>query len=184
MSLNSSRLSGIYAPIGSYLCNSNDEHGCSCADINVLEWGKTIHMNDEIELTGTELWEYCSERKAFCFHCKHKVINPDENISLDRMICSRFIWRDNNRELGMGDFSGGLGDLVYFHDDRFNGSVDLFKAWLKGEVEKGHPVQLVFSLEKPFICSIDFSNHVKYYGFENTFASYSFMGQKKTIRIG
>ena len=182
MSLNYN-LSGMSAPVGSYLCNSLGEGGL-CSDIYIPVQGKILHMNDKIDLLGNELWSYCPDRKAFYFHCDNKVLNKDEDVSYDRMLCSRFIWKSNNRNLGIGEFSGGYGDLVYFHDDSFNGSVEAFSNWLRMESGKGFPIQLLFSLEKPFLCTVDFSNHVKYYGFENTSIIYNSFGNKKEIQIG
>lgn len=182
MSLNM-QMPGIHTPIGSFLCNYIDE-GSWCSDIYVPEWGKALHMNDRINLTGDELWMYCSERKAFYFHCKYKFLNQDEYVSYDHMLSNRLLWVPDNRKLSDGDFSGGLGDLIYIHDDSFNGSIDSFKRWLREESENGSPIQILFSLEKPFILSVDFTNHAKYYGFENTFIETNFLGRKETIRIG
>ena len=178
------KITGIAAPIGSFLCNYIENNESLCSDIHVPIWGKIMHMNDCINLTGNEDWGYCPERKAFYFHCKGKVINQDEDVSFDHMICSRYIWVPNNRNLGFGDFSGGLGDIVFFHENSFHGSIDLFVTWLKQESEKGFPIQLAFSLEKPFICSVDFTNHAKYYGFENTSVIYDYFGVKKQIQLG
>ena len=180
----SNQLTGVHAPIGSYLCNSIQKSESFCGNVLVPRLGKMLYMNDSIELSGEESWRYCPDRKAFYFHCKNKVLNHDENMAFDIMLCNRFIWRENNRELGVGDFSGGLGDLVFFHDDSFHGSVEAFKDWIRQLAKQGNPLQLTFSLEKPFLCSVDFSNHVKYYGFENTYIELSFMGQKKRIQIG
>ena len=184
MSLNSHYLSGIFTPTGSYLCNSIENGESTCSDINDPILEKTMFVNDIIYLSGNEDWMYCPERKAFYFHCQYKVLNQDANLSFDRMFCDRFVWREDNRKLGVGDFSEGLGDLVYFHDDMHNGSIESFSRWLKKEADQGNPVQLLYSLEKPFICSVDFSNHAKYYGFKNTYIEYSFMGRTDRINLG
>ncbi len=49
MSLNSTNLTGIGYPISSYLCNAKEDSGFFCSDIVVPVWGKTIHMNDNLE---------------------------------------------------------------------------------------------------------------------------------------